>query len=269
MNGWFHIEQCKRTGHFTMPVNHFHDHYEIYYLLSGERFYFIHHKTYFVQTGDLVLIDKRLLHKTINTGVPNHERILVSFDEAFIDNAAELCGVFRTGEPVVRRLAIDPLLLPELLQHMLTEQQSGDTHSQLYIRSLLTQLLIACARTKQADRRAEAQGSPPAYQSMSEIARYMNEQFAAPLTLSSVARRFGFSPTYVSRTFKQATGFSFVEYLNNVRVREAQRLLAETDWQVIRIAGEAGFQSIAHFGRVFKQISGRTPLQYRRYPGKK
>lgn len=267
MNGWFDIEQCKRTGHYTMPVNHFHDHYEIYYLLSGERFYFIHHQTHLVQAGDLVLIDRRLLHKTINTGVPDHERILVSFDEAFID-AAGLCGVFRTGGPVVRRLPGDPLLAQELMQHMLRERQSGDTYSPLYIRSLLTQLLIACARAKQADRRAAAQGSPPAYQSMSEIARYMNEQFAAPLTLSSVARRFGFSPAYVSRTFKQATGFSFVEYLNNVRVREAQRLLAETSWQVIRIAGEAGFQSIAHFGRVFKQISGRTPLQYRRYPGR-
>jgi transcriptional regulator GlxA family with amidase domain len=61
-----------------------------------------------------------------------------------------------------------------------------------------------------------------------------------------------------------ATGFTVIEYLNYVRIRETKTLLTETDWPITRVAEKTGFDSIAHFGRVFKGITGRAPLQYRK-----
>ncbi|MNC81347.1 Arabinose operon regulatory protein [compost metagenome] len=55
-----------------------------------------------------------------------------------------------------------------------------------------------------------------------------------------------------------------IEYLNYVRIRETKFLLRTTDWRMTRIARETGFDSIAHFGRVFKGLTGRSPLQYRK-----
>ena len=72
---------------FNMPSKHYHDDYEIYYLLNGERYYFIENRTYHVKKGDIVLIDKYLLHRTITTEKYRHahERILLLINKEFLD----------------------------------------------------------------------------------------------------------------------------------------------------------------------------------------
>jgi len=79
----FYISHTKRTQYFTMPDTHFHDTYEIYYLLSGERYYFIKDKTYHVKKGDLIFIDIYDLHRTIVADTPTHERIVIKFSDKF------------------------------------------------------------------------------------------------------------------------------------------------------------------------------------------
>jgi YesN/AraC family two-component response regulator len=84
------------------------------------------------------------------------------------------------------------------------------------------------------------------------------------ITLADISKEFYISQFYFSKIFKEATGFTFVEYLNSVRIKEAQRLLVSTNDKVIRISYNVGFGSIAHFGRMFKAITGYSPLQYRK-----
>ena len=64
--------------------NHYHSTYEIYYLLSGRRHYFIKDSTYSVAAGDLVFINKYDVHKTSVLGSPQHERIVMNFSDAFL-----------------------------------------------------------------------------------------------------------------------------------------------------------------------------------------
>ncbi|MFD1910480.1 AraC family ligand binding domain-containing protein [Paenibacillus rhizoplanae] len=56
----FQIEQLRRIGHFNMDTDHFHDFYEIYYLLSGQRHYYIRNGMYALEAGDLVFINKKI-----------------------------------------------------------------------------------------------------------------------------------------------------------------------------------------------------------------
>ena len=63
----------------SMPDNHYHDNYEIYYLLSGERYYFIKDRTYHIDRGDIVLINMYDMHRTINFKTESYERILINF----------------------------------------------------------------------------------------------------------------------------------------------------------------------------------------------
>ncbi|MNI72529.1 Bifunctional transcriptional activator/DNA repair enzyme AdaA [compost metagenome] len=99
---------------------------------------------------------------------------------------------------------------------------------------------------------------------MTEITTYINHNYKSNLTLATISEIFFISPGYFSRSFKKITGFSFIEYLNNVRIREAQLLLRETNTKVIDIAEQSGFESIAHFGRVFKQFTKQSPNVYRK-----
>ncbi|MDF2721367.1 MAG: AraC family transcriptional regulator [Paenibacillus sp.] len=259
----------KVSGHHSMPINHFHDDtYEVYYLLSGERHYFIKDTTYRISKGDIVFIDKNELHKTGDTGVPNHERILLNFHESFLERFAEPV-LFHPFQREIRRLRLN---LPErewverLLFEMLEEYNEEQPGSELAMQARLASLLLWCDRKLALQERDQApyEHESPAHKKIKEIVEYINGAYETPISLESVSKLHFISPFHLSRMFKRVTGFSFVEYVNTVRVREAQRLLKETEWTVTKISEAVGYENLGHFGRVFKQLTKTNPLHYRK-----
>ena len=86
--GYLNMEYDRRIGYFSMTVDHLHDHYELYYLLSGERIYFIKDRSYRVRAGDLVFVDRNAVHKTLDSGRPDHDRLVLYISpELFADLA--------------------------------------------------------------------------------------------------------------------------------------------------------------------------------------
>ena len=83
-----------------------------------------------------------------------------------------------------------------------------------------------------------------------------------------VAAQVGLNPSYFSTYFKQICGSSFKEYLNMVRVEEAKRLLANTDYSILDIAIAIGFDNQSYFSKVFKRVTGVTPGRFRESRGK-
>ena len=94
--------------------------------------------------------------------------------------------------------------------------------------------------------------------------QYMTANSAENLTLESMARRAMLSESHFSRLFKSTTSIGFKEYLNMLRVREAQRLLLNTSASVCEIAFSCGFNDSNYFSNSFKKITGITPLEYRK-----
>ncbi|MGE5606892.1 MAG: helix-turn-helix transcriptional regulator [Bacteroidota bacterium] len=93
---------------------------------------------------------------------------------------------------------------------------------------------------------------------------YLNEHYQEDLNLKTIQERFFISPYHFSRTFKKITGFNFIEYLNSIRTREAQKLLKDSGLPVTEISEHVGFDNLTHFGRVFKKIVGTSPTNYRK-----
>lgn len=96
-----------------------------------------------------------------------------------------------------------------------------------------------------------------------EILFFINSHYMDPITLDEVADAVGLSKYYLSRNFKKMTDCSFCEYLNNKRVDAAAEMLTRSDNSVTFIALQAGFQSISSFNRIFKDVKGCSPKQYR------
>lgn len=268
MDSLFEVEQIRRTGNFNMDTDHFHDFYEIYYLLSGERHYYIHNRIYALQAGDLVFINKNELHRTTSRNRSPHERILISFDGQFLRPVAGMdmdwMRLFGGESFLLRPTAHEQGELAELFQVMLQEQRDHQLRSSLYLQTLLLQLLIRLERIREAKPSVVNPEQSEGQRRVYDIIEYLDAHYGEKLTLGGIAEHFFISTPYLCRTFKQTTGFTVVEYLNYVRIRETKALLKGTDWKVTRIAREMGFESIAHFGRVFKSVTGRTPLQYRK-----
>lgn len=83
------------------------------------------------------------------------------------------------------------------------------------------------------------------------------------LSVESVADYIGYSPNYFSKAFKKITGVKVIEYLSEVRIAEARRLLKETDINVAEVAVRSGFININYFYFAFKKAVGMTPDNYR------
>lgn len=93
--------------------------------------------------------------------------------------------------------------------------------------------------------------------------KWIEENYADEVSLSSVARAVNVSAKYFSELFKQATGIAFVEYIGRVRVEKAKHLLADPSRRVSEIAFETGFQSLSQFNRTFRRVTGISPTQFR------
>lgn len=95
------------------------------------------------------------------------------------------------------------------------------------------------------------------------VVRHIEEHYAEPITLGSMAELVFLNASYLSSLFKIRLGRSFVESLTEVRVREASKRLLHTDDKIASVAYETGFSNIRHFNRVFKTETGRTPKEFR------
>lgn len=258
----------RRSGHFSMLQNHYHAGYELYYLFSGERNYFVKDSAYRVSAGDLVLIDSNAVHKSTDSGIPDHERVVLYFSPAYFDGyPPEERELLRT--PFTRRNALvslnlqEKLRAEELLLSLLRELHERPAGYRLHIRHMAGELLLLAARASGRSDTLPRPEPTPVRRKVAEIVRHINRHFAEPLELDELARRFYISRSHLSRTFKEVTGFGFAEYVNLTRIREAQRLLRETRHSVTLVSELAGFDNFSHFGKMFKRLSGVSPREYR------
>ncbi|MFE5317748.1 AraC family transcriptional regulator [Paenibacillus sp. NPDC056579] len=267
-NDSFSIQYMYRKGFSTMSTPHFHPFYEIYYLLQGERTYFINGNIFTARRGDMILVNPYDVHRTTSTDVQEFERILVNFSETFAPIEGSPGGSpflpFVQGSRLLRFSIKDQTIIEQMMRDMLAECEQQQEGYVDYVKSVMRQLLIKIYRESTSSRQEPLQYAHPMHQKISEIATYLNGHFHENVTLEQIAKQFYISTSYLSRVFKKVTGFHFREYLQLIRVKDAQRLLRETNEKVLIIAEKTGFEHVAHFNTTFKKVTGMTPLRYRK-----
>jgi AraC-like DNA-binding protein len=83
------------------------------------------------------------------------------------------------------------------------------------------------------------------------------------LSLAAVAHAVNMSASYFSEKFKEITGINFVAYVARTRIEKARNLLQNPNRRISEIAFDVGFQSLSQFNRAFKQVTGKSPSEYR------
>lgn len=267
---------CRQPG-FSMPSRHFHGAYEIYYLVSGERHYFIGTRTYDVSAGSLVFIDRFQPHKTTQLGLGSHDRILVNLeDEPFsapLASTGELFleDFFKTCQGVLPLKEGDRAFAEGLLDEMAWELKRRRPGYRLAVLAALSRLLVFSRRLMDSP----GLSLPPAptasvpHRKVDEAARFITDHCCEPLSLEDVAGHLFLNKSYLSRIFKQVTGFKVSEYIHMNRIKKAQELLAGTSMGITEISETLGYDSITYFERVFKRSTGLSPARYRRARKKK
>lgn len=139
---------------------------------------------------------------------------------------------------------------------------TDDLTSQLYIKSFLLHIFATLSAhdlftpvERNFDRRVE---------SVKTALLFIEENYHNKIYISDLARQVNLNEQYFCRLFKKAIGHSPIEYVNEYRIRQAKRLLEETDLQVTEVCLECGFNNLGNFIQEFRKRTGTTPLQYKK-----
>lgn len=256
------LEYSQSSKPWSMPKMHAHDSHELYFLLSGHRRYFVGDTIYDVDAGELVLIPKGQLHRTVATG--NFQRYVLyvsledceSFSQLMGEDALKklmYSGCLQLPEETVMQLRKDLTLLEWELRENREYREGYCTH-------LLNDILF-CALCRGVKKGASHKENTDKIQ---EVARYISRNYSREITLDSAAELACMEKTYFSKRFKALTGFGFQEYLTQTRIKAAQDLLLCSSLTVGQVAEACGFAGGNYFGDVFRRYVGVSPSRYRR-----
>ena len=145
---------------------------------------------------------------------------------------------------------------------MAAEEDCFDERSPLMLKAQFQELLLLCSRV------CAFLFEPPTElhttdQQILQAARYICQNYMEPITSADVARAAGFSPNYLSRKFRAATGIGLHEYIVFVRLQHAAQELVSTSDSITTIALRCGFTDANYFKDCFKRHYGVSPRAYR------
>jgi AraC-like DNA-binding protein len=257
------IEQSIEKVGWSMPDLHSHPHYELYFLESGERNFYIGGSLYLVKENTAVLVPPYVMHKT--EGGP-FSRINVDFSADIFD-AQEKEVLEELGKTAVFPLkTADGALVRQMLHAMLSAWENrnmlGKTAIALCIKSLIGCLYLFRSAIGEVEK---ISGNGSITPQTLKIIQYINKNPRKKLTIKSLAQEFSLSESCLAKTFKRETGYNVGEFILNARINEAKLLLDSTNFSVNQIAGELSFSSANYFGLIFKQKVGVSPLMYKRW----
>lgn len=252
------ISYDKVTNRRKTSQTHFHYQHELYYLIQGETKYLVGDDIYHLRPGDFIFVPREVIHKTDSESCLQNERILLSFsDDVFNWETRNVLDEISR----IKLIHIPREALPsaeELLKKIQTEFEENapyrDTLTRLYILELLT--LLCRLRTDVIPPKSDSE------RMIGEVADYIRSHYWQDLPLRDLGQQFALSESCLSRKFKAITGMGINEYITNVRIHNAEKLLSTGNYTVTQVAEKCGYSDSNYFASVFKKIKGVTPLKY-------
>lgn len=145
------------------------------------------------------------------------------------------------------------------------EYQNREPGYETVIRSSILHLLTVLGRKYSSSiQESEADRYKKHRQDVLKVMDYIHKNYDKDITLEELSRLANYSSSYFSSLFKAVTSNSCLEYLNHYRVKKSMELLKNTDKKVIDIAASVGFQNVSNFNRMFKNMIGMSPTDYRK-----
>ena len=272
------VEDRQTQEEATMPQFHVHEYTELYFLLEGERYYFIEQNRFHVKPGMAVLITPEQIHKTSATDEQSgHRRFLLEIDSDFltlffslsdlsstIDFQERYCGMTVFSERDWKQVL-------SIIDMLKVEIANKGMLSQNICKLLVTQLLLLYVRnhtltdTNMSKVNNSLSNTHTSMQSIvQDVSLYLQEHYAEEITLEEIANRFHMSKSSLTLNFKNITGLTINEFIRVCHIRRAKVLLLKTNLSITEIASQTGFGNVTYFERVFKNFYEMSPLKFRK-----
>ncbi len=248
---------------------HWHNTLEI--IVPIENYYdvTINKELYHVNPDEILMIPPRSLHSI--QAPENGARFVYLFDISFLSRLNGYHSIMSLlNHPVYITRNNSPELYDEVYLHftnMKNDYFINQEYCDFLIYSSLLRLFATLGRhhIQQLDiSESSFAGKKQEYvNKFLNVVEYIDMHYSEDLSLEKISAACGFSKFHFSRLFKQYTGFTFCDYLNYRRISHAEDLLTNHDCLITEIALQSGFSSISTFNRLFKQLKGCSPTEYR------
>ena len=278
---------CSIPQDFEKVNLHWHEQMEIIYIKKGSGIVTVNLKPMQVSAGYIIPILPGELHSIsvgngadsnstengASTGRPGHmEYENIIFSLSILDSMEEndWCrinviqalqkGTLHFSRPIIpgtglHASASDALDKADIVSEMRSEGYP------LLLKSCLFRFLFSLYSHRSSERPVSASSHE---QILKKIIIYVREHFSEHITIEDAAAHVEYSPSHFMRFFKQETGHSFIDYLNDYRIAYAGYLLKESNDAIGEIASRCGFDNFSYFIRLFKRKYGVTPKDYRK-----
>ena len=233
---------------------HYHNDYEIYYLVDGFCRYFVNNNSYIVSSGDVIIIPPKVIHNTVYDK-SKRSRILISCPKSYIPDSV-ITKIYEN--PCFRKSPDTESKVKEIFKCIENETLIDDAFSQDAIRNKIGELLLLLARNCNTGSEVAAKSTL-----IEQAIDYIKHNYSLNnITLSQTAEHCFVSKEHLSRTFKKETGCGFRKFLNIYRLKKAEAMLkAHPEYKIVDVALRCGFNDSNYFSKVYKQLYKKSPTQ--------
>lgn len=247
-----------KDGNYKV-TRHWHRSVEIFLVLEGSIDFYINSSRSRLMAGDYVIVNSNEIH-SIDCPDPNITIVLQIPSGAFggYMDEGEYLTFSRKGEAEDERLKA-------LVTEMFQVYEKRGLGYELKVKSCFYDLLyLLVTELSCQDPDKEHMKTKRHLDRLSEVTAYMKEHYHEELSLQEVAARFGFTPSYLSRIFKQYAQVNYRTYLIDLRVKYALREMLNSDIPLGELAMKHGFPDSRSFSKAFLKRYGCLPSQYRK-----
>ena len=243
---------------------HYHDELEFLLVYEGRFICTVYDKEYIAEAGDVIFINSRVPHSTYR--VTSCRTALLQFRESEFSDT-EVTKIVKYSMRFQSQVYYPIMVFTDsslfaTIDEIHRENSAKDKSYEIFVRAAILRILGTLYRRgilsdgEQLYRTREVQKVLP-------ILSYINTNYSENITLEQASERLGFDQSYFCRIFKIATGATFTEYLNFVRICKAENMLLKTHDSILDISERVGFSSVSYFNRIFKRYRNCSPRFYR------
>jgi AraC-like DNA-binding protein len=266
----FQIELFDANRHFKVSYPHRHDFYEILFLSSGSGFHIIDNEKYEIKPPCVFFMSPGQTHKLeLSHDIEGY--IFLFAAEFYLlrqKNKNRLLefpfffSVEQKNPPLYLNKLKDIDFLKTLFTKGCDEIEKKEACSEELVRSILDLILLSCDQLYPPHLRTVQMGK--GHIMVKRFLYLIEENYQNNLRVTDYAAMLAITPNYLTQLVKQITGKTSIELLQEKLIVEVKRLLLHTNQTVSEIATLMNFADQSYFTKYFKNISGVTPLQYRK-----
>lgn len=268
----FSYYKCMIPDYFAQVPLHWHGEFEMSYILSGCGEFICGDERFITNEGDIIIVPPNMLHAIYPHSEYSQRYDTIVFSPALLGGSEDDRCAAECIRPLVNgnfgincRISSSHQYYSEIkttVENIFSCAKGDTPQLDMLLRSELLRLFWLLGNSGDIYRRQQADASRS--ELLRPVLQFISDNFREELSIEQLAAMAHLSKSYFMGVFKRSAGVSAVEYINQLRIKEACEMLRSSEKTIAETAYECGFRNLSNFNKQFRRIVGCAPNEYRK-----